>query len=203
MLVVFICLCLASSIGLSTGAGCYGDVKKIDTSGASCATAKQDRLKYCGVRASRQMAATDLGKINKYKAKIMAVGKKLCVEPALLGAIISRETRGGSALKNGWGDGRNGFGLMQVDKRYHKVIGDWNSQEHITQGTEILVSMVKAIKKKFPKWSVEQQLKGAIAAYNAGPGNVRSYKEVDSRTTGKDYSSDVVARAQYYREKGY
>ncbi|XP_078512285.1 lysozyme g-like [Lissotriton helveticus] len=202
MLVVFLCLCLAGSIGRSTGVGCYGDIKKVGTTGASCATARQDKLGYCGVRASQQMAATDLVKMNKFKAMMKAVGKKLCVDPALIAALASRESRAGSALRNGYGDGGNGFGLLQVDKRYHKPRGAWNSQEHITQAIEILVSMIKAISKKFPKWSVEQKLKGGIAAYNAGPGNVRNLN-VDSYTTGKDYASDVVARAHYYSGKGY
>ncbi|XP_078512288.1 lysozyme g-like [Lissotriton helveticus] len=140
--------------------------------------------------------------MKKFKAKMVTVGKKLCVDPALIAAIASRESRAGSALINGFGDGGNAFGLMQVDIRYHKIRGAWNSQEHITQATEILVSMIKAVTKKFPKWSVEQKLKGGIAAYNIGPGNVRT-ENVDSYTTAKDYSNDVVARAQYYKERGY
>lgn len=41
---------------------------------------------------------------------------------------------------------------------------------------------------------------GAIAAYNMGDGNVHSYESVDANTTGKDYSNDVVARAQWYKD---
>ena len=44
---------------------------------------------------------------------------------------------------------------------------------------------------------------GAIAAYNTGEGRVESYENVDSRTTGKDYSNDVVARAQWYKQHGF
>jgi len=36
-----------------------------------------------------------------------------------------------------------------------------------------------------------------------GDGNVHSYEGVDERTTGKDYSNDVVARAQWYKQQGY
>jgi hypothetical protein len=39
---------------------------------------------------------------------------------------------------------------------------------------------------------------GALAAYNKGDNVVHSYNNVDENTTGKDYSNDVVARAQWY-----
>ena len=45
---------------------------------------------------------------------------------------------------------------------------------------------------------------GAIAAYNCGSGNVRKALEtgqdVDARTTGKDYSADVIGRAIALKE---
>ncbi|MEE6470432.1 hypothetical protein FKM82_008969 [Ascaphus truei] len=175
----------------------------IPTTGASCATAQQDKLPYCGVRASERLAETDLKNMNKYKAKILAVARNKCVDGAVIAGIISRESRAGAVLINGWGDHYNAFGLMQIDKRYHKIRGAWNSEENISEGTQILIEMYSAIKKKFPRWSINELLKGAIAAYNAGPGNIRGYPEVDSRTTGHDYSNDVVARAKYYRKQGY
>ncbi|XP_047658041.1 lysozyme g-like isoform X2 [Tachysurus fulvidraco] len=143
----------------------YGDVMKIETTGASDQTARQDKL--------------------------------------TVKAIISRESRAGAALVNGWGDHGNGFGLMQVDKRYHKPRGTWDSEEHIRQGTEILINSIKQIQKKFPKWPKEHQFKGGISAYNAGVGNVRTYEGMDIGTTGNDYSNDVVARAQWFKCKGY
>ncbi|XP_071991870.1 lysozyme g-like [Engystomops pustulosus] len=189
--------------GTVISSGIYGDIGKIPTTGASLRTAKQDRLSSSGVKASIKLAETDLGRMNRYKSIIQAVAVKKKVDAALLCGVISRETRAGNTLKNGWGDNHNGFGLMQVDQRYHKPRGAYNSEEHITQGTEILISMYNSMVKKFPSSSKEMWLKGAIAAYNAGPGNVKTLKDVDKYTTGKDYANDVVARAQYCRSKGY
>ncbi|XP_030280392.1 lysozyme g-like [Sparus aurata] len=45
----------------------------------------------------------------------------------------------------------------------------------------------------------ENQYRGGIAAYNMGDGDVHSYENVDGSTTGRDYSNDVVARAQWYK----
>ncbi|KAE8625586.1 hypothetical protein XENTR_v10006326 [Xenopus tropicalis] len=148
------------------------------------------------------MAQTDLTRMNRYRSIIESVSRKMGMDAALIAGIISRESRAGNVLINGWGDNGNAFGLMQVDKRFHKISGAWNSEEHVTQGTEILIGMFASIKRKFPQWSTEQHLKGAVAAYNAGPGNVIS-NDVDVRTTGKDYANDVLARAKFYKGRGY
>ncbi|KAM9363663.1 lysozyme g-like [Symphorus nematophorus] len=156
--------------------------------------------------------------MEKCRFKIKTVGQKYGIDPALIAAIISRESRAGNALDNGWGDGGNAWGLMQVDiyKSGHTAVGAWDREEHLDQATGIL--------------SAEKQLKGllkdqhssalfilcftlfsslfvsarGIAAYNMGSKNVHSYGTVDAETTGQDYSNDVVARAQWYkRNKHY
>uniref|UniRef100_A0A8C5F538 Lysozyme g n=1 Tax=Gadus morhua TaxID=8049 RepID=A0A8C5F538_GADMO len=187
----------------------FGDILKVETTGASeeTAVAYYDRNLHKGVTASEIMAKEDLDSMKKYKTIIKNVAERRHVNPALIAGIISRETEAGFSIKNtkppGWGDKGNAFGLMQVDKRYHEPRGAWNSEEHIDQATEILVNFIQLIQKKFPSWSTEQQLKGAIAAYNTGDSRVESYESVDSRTTGKDYSNDVVARAQWYKKNGF
>ncbi|XP_077379775.1 uncharacterized protein LOC144020310 [Festucalex cinctus] len=180
----------------------YGDIMRVDTSGASRETANQDNLPCAGVPASNNMAETDVGRMNKYKGVIQRVGGQMGIEPAIIAGIISRESRAGNALNNGWGDNGNAWGLMQVDKRWHDLKGDWDSEKHLRQGTAILIDMINEIKKKFPRWTAEQQLKGGLAAYNKGPGSVESYEAVDKNTTGRDYSNDVTARAQWYKSQG-
>ncbi|KAF4094193.1 hypothetical protein AMELA_G00010710 [Ameiurus melas] len=181
----------------------FGDVMKIDTTGASEQTARQDKLTVKGVQASYKLAEHDLKRMEQYKNIIMKVGRAKQIDPAVIAAIISRESRAGAALVDGWGDHGNGFGLMQVDKRYHKLSGAWNSEEHVTQGTEILIDSISAIQRKFPNWPKEHQFKGGISAYNAGVRNVRTYEAMDIGTTGNDYANDVVARAQWFKRNGY
>ncbi|XP_028991713.1 lysozyme g-like [Betta splendens] len=184
----------------------YGDIMRVETTGASERTAQQDKLGYSGVRASQTMAQTDVNRMNRYKAVINKVGANYGIEPALIAGIISRESRAGNALDGGWGDAGNAWGLMQVDVNPrgggHAARGAWDSEEHLCQGAEILVHFIERIQQKFPAWSREQQLKGGIAAYNMGDGNVHSYDSVDAHTTGRDYSNDVAARAQWYRAHG-
>ncbi|XP_009981628.1 PREDICTED: lysozyme g-like [Tauraco erythrolophus] len=196
---MLVLLGLAALLGASQGrTDCYGSVNGITTSGASCTTAKSEGLSYCGVSASEKIAEQDLEAMDKYKTLINTVGEKLCIEPALIAGIISRESHAGKELKNGWGDNGNKFGLMQIDKNSYKPEGQWDSETHLTQGTDILISMIKEIQKKFPSWTEDQQLKGGIAAYNDGVKNVQSYDKMDS-----DFSDDVIARAQYYKKHGY
>ncbi|XP_051801196.1 lysozyme g-like isoform X2 [Acanthochromis polyacanthus] len=184
----------------------YGNIMRVETSGASWATAQQDGPSESGVRASHKMAQTDSDRMEKYRSKINAVGRKKGVDPALIAAIISRESRAGNALHNGWGDHGNAWGLMQVDVNPngggHTARGAWDSEEHLSQATGILTDFIGLIQKKFPSWTSEQQLKGGIAAYNMGDRNVHSYENVDGATTGGDYSNDVVARAQWYKTYG-
>ncbi|NWW47784.1 LYG protein, partial [Pedionomus torquatus] len=199
--------CLASA-GASQGrTDCYGSIDRIAATGASCKTAKAERLTYCGVRASQKIAEVDLKAVDQYKTLIKKAGKKWCVEPAVIAGIISWESHVGKILKGGWGDNRNGFGLMQVDKKSHTPLGKWNSEAHLMQGTEILVSMIKEVQKNFPRWTKDQQLKGKVQAtgwyFCLQRPNVRSYDKMDIGTTNNDYTNDVVAQAQYYKKHGY
>ncbi|XP_048838895.1 lysozyme g-like [Brienomyrus brachyistius] len=181
----------------------YGDVMKIDTTGASDQTAKQDKLTVHGVEASNQLAKNDSTRMSNYKGLINKVGSDLKMDPTIICGIISRESRAGAALDHGWGDHGNGFGLMQVDKRHHTPVGEWNSEQHVRQGTQILIDSINEVKAKFPGWPKEHILKGGIAAYNFGSKNVKTYERLDVGTTGNDYSNDVVARAQWFKRNGY
>ncbi|XP_067353599.1 lysozyme g-like isoform X2 [Channa argus] len=192
----------------------YADIRDVKTTGASAKTAKQDKLNCKGVDASHIMAKTDAGGMKKYREKIKKVGLEYGIDPALIAAIISRESRAGKTIKDndGWGDydpergAFNAWGLMQVDVNPngggHKPLGGWESEEHLCQATGILVDFIDKISRKFPDWCPAQKLKGGIAAYNMGDGNVYSYDKVDEYTTGGDYSNDVVARAQWYKKYG-
>ncbi|XP_030057272.1 lysozyme g isoform X2 [Microcaecilia unicolor] len=188
---------------MGAAAKSYGDIENVDTTGASWETAKGDNLKYNGVKASERMAKTDLPYMDNYKEDIETVAEDLGIDGAVIAGIISRESRAGTGLDDGWGDYGNAFGLMQVDKRWHKLEGEWDSVEHLTQATNILIYMINAIGDKFPDWTAEQQLKGGLAAYNMGVDSVKSYNKVDAKTTHGDYSNDVVARAQYFKLHGY
>lgn len=72
-------------------------------------------IAFTGVEASNKLAENDLKRMEQYKNMIVKVSRAKQMDPAVIAGIISRESRAGSILKDGWGDHGNGFGLMQVE----------------------------------------------------------------------------------------
>lgn len=189
-----------------TATGSNAILNELQTNGASAGTAHQaGKGTAAGVGASRKLANLDLKELQKYKAGIEAAAKKYNLPPAVIAAIISRESHAGKALDaNGLGDNGHGYGLMQIDRFSNgpgfKVRGGPFSNENIDQGAEMLRKKLDQVKVDHPGWSAPQQLKAAIAAYNTSYErhlkHLKSPDAVDAHTTGHDYSSDVWARAQ-------
>ncbi|XP_078700603.1 uncharacterized protein LOC144927183 isoform X1 [Branchiostoma floridae x Branchiostoma belcheri] len=189
-----------------SGHGNYGNIMNVDTTGASERTARQDEnaKHLIGVPASQQLARNDLSRLNNYKSQIDEAATDKNMDPAIIAAIISRESRAGNVLDaNGWGDHGNGFGLMQVDRRYHTPVGEPYSTEHMKQATQILIDTINCVKDEHSDWTAEMALKGGISGYNAGCDNVQTYEGMDVGTTFDDYANDVVARAQWLRGQGF
>jgi len=186
-----------------SGDGCYGDIMDVDTTGASAQTAAQDGLPG-GVSSSYAMAQNDYANMAQYKSMIVQVADTLCADAAYIAGIISRETRAGAALgPDGYGGDGHGYGLMQVDDRYHTVEGGPFSIDNIMQGTQILIDSIGCVGSNHRTWTDDMNLKGGLSAYNAGCGNVQSYDNMDVGTTGNDYGNDVTARSQWYKQNGY
>uniref|UniRef100_UPI0037E99E92 uncharacterized protein isoform X2 n=1 Tax=Semicossyphus pulcher TaxID=241346 RepID=UPI0037E99E92 len=183
--------------------GVFKDVMKINTTGAFD-TAKANRLSITGIEASHELAGRDLTELQKYKEIIHTVGKKHHVPPALIAAIISRQSQAGTNLLNS-GFGKidpNCFGLMQINKIYHPVTGGAFSREHVDQGVAYLCLLTEKMEKK-KGWSKEQHLKGALASYIAGEDKVNNskYDDVDSVTPHGDFANDVIARWQWFTQR--
>ncbi|XP_044039977.1 uncharacterized protein LOC122870153 isoform X15 [Siniperca chuatsi] len=185
----------------------YGDFTKVDTKGASDDTARANNLLSGGIVASNELAERDLKEMLKYKENLVSVGEALCVHPALIAGIISRQSQAGTKLSaNGYGKSDpNCFGLMQISKYYHAIKGDPFSKDHVDQGVTFLIQLVKTMRRTKRDWTKEQQLKGALACYIAGEDKVipLEYDEVDSVTPHKDFASDVVARAKWFARNGF
>jgi hypothetical protein len=139
------------------------------------------------------------------------------IGPALLLALGSRETD----LRNIVGDAGHGRGWLQIDDRFHPSFlsthrgcdsGSFTAKfasalpkgrvPTLTAGTLFAVQLLRGNMQFAREHGVPkaQILRFAIAAYNAGAGGAltgfRSGKGVDFKTTGKNYSADVLARAQ-------
>ena len=130
----------------------------------------------------------------------------------ILAAIDSRESRFGLALdEDGLGDAGHGHGEMQIDDRSHGPFCASRKWRDLAASLEyvhknVIVPAFNYLGDYFSLFGEDYAalFRGAIAAYNCGPGNVRQAMEagqdVDARTTGKDYSADVIERAMALKE---
>ncbi|NWS84508.1 LYG protein, partial [Toxostoma redivivum] len=144
----------------------------------------------------RRTAEADLVRLRRYEVPIKRVARNLCLDPALIGAIMSQESRVGLLLDNGWDQGRQKYGLMQISRQQLQPYVAWDSEEHINQCSNILVLSINEVRARHPTWTWDQQLRGGISAYNAGVNTVQPYNKM---VVGKthNYANDVDVRARF------
>jgi hypothetical protein len=131
----------------------------------------------------------------------------------VLMGIDSRESRFGLLLdEDGNGDHGHGCGELQIDDRWHDSFcssGKWRdlaaSLDYVHRNV-IIPSFNDLGDKCFGLLGEDYEALfwATVAAYNCGAGNVRKALEagqgIDAKTTGKDYSRDVQARALVLKE---
>lgn len=157
-----------------------------------------------GAAASKEIARRQVADVKHLAGIFHDVAAKFGMPAALLAGIASRESNLGKALdSSGWGDHGNGFGIMQVDRNAHRILGsDPAGQDHIEQAAGIFADNLERMTAgpKFQGWEDRFLLLGATAAYNFGIGNVRNQDRIDEGTSGNDYGADTLARARYFHE---
>ncbi|XP_067379246.1 butyrophilin subfamily 2 member A2-like isoform X2 [Channa argus] len=149
----------------------YGDITKVETTGTLKPLISHN-APLTGVEASHELARRDLEGMNAYKDKIISAAKEYGIHPAIIAAIISRQSQFGATLRpNGFGHtDRDCFGLMQINKNYHTLVGGPYDEDHLKHGASILVNCIETMKKR-PNWTKEQQLKGVTIANHLPPSN--------------------------------
>jgi len=131
-----------------------------------------------------------------------AASVKYSIELAVLLGIASRETNcvPDLAYCRKFGDGGHGRGIIQIDDRWHKKFlakhnGKPQPEACIDYGAALLRANLDYFKGDYIK---------ALCAYNAGIGGVNRAlaegKTPDQATTGGDYGSDVLRRANLFKQ---
>ncbi|NXQ45294.1 LYG protein, partial [Catharus fuscescens] len=139
--------------------------------------------------AIRRAAEADLVRLRRYEIPIKRVARNLCLDPALIGGIMSQESRVGLLLDNGWDRGQQKYGLMQISRQQLRPYVAWDSEEHINQCSNILVLSINEVRARHPTWTWDRQLRDGISAYNADVNTVQTY---DKMTVGKTHNYDDV-----------
>uniref|UniRef100_A0A672UPQ0 Lysozyme g n=1 Tax=Strigops habroptila TaxID=2489341 RepID=A0A672UPQ0_STRHB len=154
------------------------------------------KLTTSGLAMVRSSAEADIIRLRKYEIPIKRVARNLCLEPALIAGIISQESRVGLLLNNGWDQERHKYGLMQVHRH------DKYDEEHINQGSTILVLSINEVRARHPTWTWDEQLRGGICTYRAKMGNFQVYED-DPCDRDSYYVNSVIRRAQYFKRHGF
>lgn len=121
--------------------------------------------------------------INKY-------AQKYNLEPQLIAAIIRKESN-----FNPWAVSHAGArGLMQLMPATARSLGvrdPFDPEQNIAGGTKYIRQQINSFK----------DLALALAAYNAGPGNVKKYGGIPPFSETRNYVNAVIGYLEYYRNQ--
>lgn len=130
------------------------------------------------------------------------------VDAYLLAAVCQRESGGQTQIV---GEDGHGYGLMQIDDRYHREFvasGDWKDpRKNILKGAEILAAAIKEFSGDADaeflgtcRYNASlKRIQGALEKANAD--KISRRMAADSVTTGKDYGTAVHARRKSFKAK--
>lgn len=200
MIPALLLLGLSALVAPSLSYSCYGDISALQAPTISCTPVRASDC--AGYAMIRRTAEADLPRLRRYEIPIRRVARNLCLEPALIGAIMSQESRVGLLLDNGWDRTRQKYGLMQISRQQVQPSVMWDSEEHINQCSNILVLSINEVRARHPTWSWDRQLRGGICTYHAKMGNVQVY-EADPCSSDYNYVNSVIRRAQYFKRNGF
>ncbi|HEX2962047.1 MAG: transglycosylase SLT domain-containing protein [Bacteroidota bacterium] len=176
---------------LETGAGL--PVKKVSDHNASSKTnptedgssgsdAKPIHIKGANNNPAVEPSQSSMNRIGKLDEVIEQASKDFGVDSNIIRSVILAESAGNAKARSV----SNAKGLMQLMDSTASSMGVknvWDPKENIYGGTKYLAGLLR---------QYNGELKLALAAYNAGPGNVEKYNGVPPFNETRNYISRVM-----------
>lgn len=120
---------------------------------------------------------------DKYLPTLNGVELKYGIPHDLLARMAYQESHFRDDIVNGTvKSGAGAQGLMQIVPAYHPDVNPLNWM----QAADYAGSYLKTLYRQFGSWTL------AVAAYNAGPGNVTKYKGIPPFTETQNYVSQIL-----------
>lgn len=144
---------------------------------------KAPTAKTAPVQAAQSRELDGFVQSHKYDDLIARASEKYGVDPTFIKAIICKESKFNPKA----GSGAGAKGLMQMMPATAKALGvkdRTNPEQNVMAGTKYMAQLLK-------QYDGDETL--ALAAYNAGPGNVRKYGGVPPFKETQDYIPKVLA----------
>lgn len=157
---------------------------------------------------------TDAEKVTPWVAAIKGAIREVGggEDPYLFAALMLRESGAGLAPGYepksdpcGWGDQGYGYGLFQIDKRFHQQFIESEGAKTAWGQATYALRLLKSNRRLLRVLCHVPDLleRATYAAYNCGAGRVlralRFNKNPDDYTTGKDYAAWIWKRADALR----
>jgi len=170
-----------------------------------------DRYENC-ITCSAEIAELHKPLLNQIKQNVTEAALALCFPPEIILGLVSRlSIENGnfipSPTNDGWRpcilssakwSGEDCYGLMHIPRSHgaDSSLGV-DSIEHFINGLEYLLDLTSQVTNTFKSYTVEEQTRGGIAAYDAGLSAAGKNFELDVQTTNGDFSADNLARAKH------
>ncbi|MGE5432465.1 MAG: transglycosylase SLT domain-containing protein [Syntrophomonadaceae bacterium] len=140
------------------------------------------KIKGSAANSAVEPSKSSMNRIGKFEDTIEQASKDFGVDSNIIRSVILAESAGNVKARSV----SNAKGLMQLMDSTASSMGVknvWDPKENIYGGTKYLAGLLR---------QYNGELKLALAAYNAGPGNVEKYNGVPPFNETKNYISRVL-----------
>ncbi|NXG78980.1 LYG protein, partial [Baryphthengus martii] len=114
-----------------------------------------------GLAMIQRTAEADVVRLRRYEIPIRRVARNWCLDPALIAALMSQESRVSLLPGNDWDQYQQVHrdDESQNSNVLQRPFGLWDNEENINQGSTMLVLAINDVRARHPTWTWDRQLR--------------------------------------------